>query len=231
MGIRRKKTLLQQAADYVEAAVDTAREKAGPVLADARDKAGPVLADAREKAGPAWADAKDKAGPVLADAREKAAPLIAQGAAIASERASAAADLAAEKAATGRDLAAAKAAELKSTPKKKHRLRKLLLITGVAALLGFVAKKMQGGSEKDNWQSSYTPTPAPAPRDADATDTPIADSLVGDSLVGDEGGAAPDEAIADAVEEEHPVTTPDEPADVVELEPGEEPVEKPSPKP
>jgi hypothetical protein len=226
MGIRRKKTLLQQAAEYVEAAVDTAREKAGPVLADAREKAGPALADAREKAGPAWADAKEKAGPMLADARDKAAPLLAQGAAIASERATAAVELAAEKAAAGRDLAAAKAAELQGKPKKKHRVRKLLLITGVAALLGFVAKKLQGGSEKDNWQSSYTPTPAPAPRDADATDTPIADSLVGDV-----GGAGPDEAIADAVEEQQPVTTPDEPADVVELEPGEEPVEKPSPKP
>ena len=54
MGIRRKKTILEQAADYVEAAV----EKAGPILADARDQAGPALADARDKAmakaGPVW---------------------------------------------------------------------------------------------------------------------------------------------------------------------------------
>ncbi len=96
----------------------------------------------------------------------------------------------------------------------------------MAALLGFVYQKARAGSDKDNWQSSYTPTPPPVARDADATDSPI-----GDSLVGDEGGAGPDEAIADAAEESHDVTTPDEPADVVELEPGEEPVEKPSPKP
>jgi hypothetical protein len=37
MRIRRKKTLIEQAAEYVEAAVGTAREKAGPILADARD--------------------------------------------------------------------------------------------------------------------------------------------------------------------------------------------------
>jgi vacuolar-type H+-ATPase subunit H len=239
MGIRRKKTLLQQAADYVEAAVDTAREKAGPVLADARDKAGPILADARDKAGPALADARDravpllndardKAGPVLSDARSKAAPLIAQSAAIASERASAAADFAADKASAGRDLATDKANELRGKPKKKHRLRKLLVITGVAALLGFVAKKMQSGSDKDNWQSSYTPTPAPRPS---ATDTPIFDAAQSASdeepVAADEGGAGPDEALADAVEEQHEVTTPDEPADVVELD-GDDSAEKPT---
>jgi hypothetical protein len=213
MGIRRKKTLLQQAADYVEAAVDTAREKAGPALADARDKAGPILADA-----------KDKAGPVLTDARGKAGPLIAQGAAIASERASAAASLAAEKASAGQELATAKAAELRGQPKKKHRLRKLFLLSGVAALLGFLYQKARAGSESDNWQSSYTPTPAPRPS---AAATPVSD---GDPTADDEGGAGPDDAIADAVEEQHPVTTPDEPAEIVELAQTEESAEKPAPK-
>ena len=157
-------------------------------------------------------------------------PLLAQSAAIASERAAAAVELAADKAATGRDLAAAKAAELRGEPKKKHRLRKLLVFTGLAALLGFVYQKARGSSESDNWQSSYTPTPPPRP----ASETPIFDAAAAasdDEPVGDdEGGAAPDEAISDAVEEEHPVTTPDEPADVVDLEPDEAPVEKPASK-
>lgn len=229
MRIRRKKTLIEQAADYVEAAVETAREKAGPILAEARDKAGPMLADARDKAGPAIADARDKAAPAIADARSKAAPLLAQSAAIASERAAAAVELAADKAATGRDLAAAKAAELRGQPKKKHRLRKLLVFSGLAALLGFVYQKARGSSEKDNWQSSYTPTPPPRP----ASETPIFDAAAAasDEPAGDdEGGAGPDEALSDAVEEEHPVTTPDEPADVVDLEAGEAKAEKPAPK-
>ena len=34
----------------------------------------------------------------------------------------------------------------------------------------------------------------------------------------DSGGSSPDEAIADQVESPHPVTTPDEPAEVVNLE-------------
>jgi hypothetical protein len=215
MRIRRKKTLIEQAADYVEAAVETARDKAGPILADARVKAAPAIADAR-----------DKAAPVIADARAKAAPLLAQSAAIASERAAAAMELAAERAAAGRDAASAKAAELRGQPKKKHRLRKLLVFSGLAAALGFVVKKFTSSSDDDTWKSTYTPTP-PA---SNASETPIFDAAQAASdepVANDEGGAAPDEAIADAVEEQHPVTTPDEPADVVAVEPDEAPVDKP----
>jgi hypothetical protein len=214
MGIRRNKTILEQAADYVEAAV----EKAGPMLADAKDRAGTALSDAR-----------DQAGPALADARDKAAPLIAQGASLAAEKASQAADLAAEKASQGKDLASAKAAELTGKPKKKHRIRKFLIFTGIAAALGFVVKKLTSGGDKDNWQSSYTP--APPPRDADRTDTPIADAAAASTGGDDQGGAGPGEALADSAEESHDVTTPDEPADVVDVTPGEEPVEKKSGKP
>jgi hypothetical protein len=216
MRIRRKKSLIEQAADYVEAAV----EKAGPILADAKDRAGAAIADAREQAGP-----------TLVDARDKATPLIAQSAALAAEKASQAADLASAKAAEGRDLASAKAAELTGKPKKKHRLRKLLVFTGLAALLGFVYKKAQASSDSENWQSSYTPTP---PARA-ASETPIFDAAQAASddepVANDEGGAGPDEALADSVEEEHPVTTPDEPAEVVELEADDTAVEKPAPKP
>jgi ElaB/YqjD/DUF883 family membrane-anchored ribosome-binding protein len=185
MGIRRKKTILEQAADYVEAAVD----KAGPVLAEAKDRAGTALAEAR-----------DQAGPVLADARDKAAPLVAQ-----------AADFTADKASQGKELASAKAAELTGKPqKKKHRLRKLLLIGGIVAALGFVAKKLTSGGDQENWQSSPTPPPPPRPAPAPAEDS---------------AGSGPDEALADASEESHEVTTPDEPAEVVDVAPGEEPSE------
>ena len=37
--------------------------------------------------------------------------------------------------------------------------------------------------------------------------------------VEDAGGAGPDEALADEAEAPHPVTTPDEPAEVVEIDP------------
>jgi hypothetical protein len=181
MRIRRNKTILEQAADYVDAAVESAVEKAGPILADAKDKAGAALSDAREQAGPVLTDAKDKA--------------------------------------------VAKAAEAGDKPRKKHRLRKFLLLTGLAAAVGFVIKRMQS-RDQENWQSSYTPPPPP--RDADRTDSPIGDAAAvatassTETESADEGGAGPDEALADAVDESHDVTTPDDPADIVDLDPSEE---------
>jgi hypothetical protein len=221
MGIRRNKTFVEQATEAVESAYESARENLAP-----------VIAEAMEMAEGAYEEAKEKAAPMVAEARDKAVPLVAAGAAAAAKGAAAAADLAAQKAAEGRDLAAAKAAELETAGngKKKHRLRTFILITGIAAALGFVVKKLTSGSGQDNWQSSYTPPPPPA---AKASDTPIADAAAAASAEqgDDEGGASPDEAIADAVEEQHPVTTPDEPAEVVDLVPGEEAAEQSSRKP
>jgi hypothetical protein len=226
MRIRRKKTLVQQAVDYVEHAA----EKAGPILAEAKEQVESALAEAREQAAPAIVGALDgakaKAGPALADVRDKATPLVASGAALAAEKASAAAEAAAEKAARtaahGRDVASAKAAELVGKPRKKHRLRTMVILTGIAALVGFVVKRLKSGGDRANWQSSYTPTPPPSP--SATTQTPIGDAAEASTAPAatDEGGASPDEALADAVDESRDVTTPDDPADVVELEPGEE---------
>jgi hypothetical protein len=228
MALRKKKSLIDQATDYVESvrpqvesAVSTAldavedfyektarpalldaRDKAGPAIADARDKAAPYVAEARERASAALADARENAGPALADARDKAAPLVAAGAARASEVA-----------AQAKEAADAKVAQLRGEepPKKKGgKLKKLAIFAGLAAAVGFVAKKLQGGGQSDNWQSSYVPTPAPAPAPtATATAAPVTD---------DAGAAGPDEALSDAAEEPKPVTTPDDPAEVVDVD-------------
>ncbi len=172
MGLRKKKSLVDQASDYVDAMrphVESALESAGgfvrdtalPALSDARDKAGPALAEAREKAAPVIADARVKAAVGLAEAREKAAPIVAQGAAIAAERATAA-----------REVADAKVAQLTGAPapKKKSKLKRFVLVAGLAGGVAAVAKKLQGGGAgADNWQSTYTPAPAPA-RTLGATD-------------------------------------------------------------
>lgn len=230
MRLRQKKSLLDQAGEYVEAvrpqiesavdkAMDYVEHTALPLLHEARDKAAPVIADARAKAGPALADARDKAAPYVAEAREKAAPIIASGAAYAAEKATVGANLAAEKAAAGRDLAAAKVAELQGKPVKKKggKLKKLLLLGGLAAIAGAVAKKLQGNPAADNWQSSYVPTPAPRPSAPAPAATSTSDS--GDSGDSDDtGGSSPDEALADQAEGAHPVTTPDDPAEVVDID-------------
>jgi hypothetical protein len=201
MGLRKKKSLIDQAGDYVEhvkphaeAALESARDFV-------QDTVVPAIADAREKAGPVIADAREKAGPAIADARAKATPVIAAGAAIAAERATHA-----------RDLADAKVAEIKGEkPKKKGKLKRFMLFATIAGGVAYVAKKLQGGGQSDNWQSSYNPAPAPTPPSPSAPQ----------SGADDQGGASPDEALSDAAETPHPVSTPEDPADVVDLEEGD----------
>ena len=241
MRLRKKKSLLDQASDYVdavrpqvEAAVAQAREAvedfvettALPAIADAREKAGPALVDARTRAAAGLADAREKAVPVVADARAKAAPVIATGAALAGEKASAV-----------RELADAKVAQLKGepAPAKGGRLRKILVFGAVAGAVGFAATKLQGGKQADTWQSSYVPSPPSEPASpvqstpttgtstaagVDDTDTPIAAASASAAAAAetDTGGASPDEAIADESETTHPVTTPDDPAEVVQVD-------------
>ena len=182
MGIRRKKTFMEQAVDYVENAVEQVRPHVEQAVDTAKERAVPALQDARDKA-------IEKAAPVITDARDRARPVIADGAAV----------------------AAAKVAELKGEePKKKHRLRKFVLFTGIAAAAAFVASKLKANQDSKNWQSSYTPTPPPAPRPAPTPAAPQSGAS-GD----DEGGASPDEALADAAQGAHAASTPEAPADEV----------------
>jgi cell division septum initiation protein DivIVA len=228
MGLRKKKSLIDRATDYVESAkpqiesaVAGAKDRATPLISEARDKAAPVISDARGKAAPLIADAREKVGPVVADARTKAGPVIAEGAAVAADKAAIGAALAAEKAALGRDLATAKAAEIRSESRKGGKLKKLLLFGGLAAAAGVAYNKLRGQSESDNWQSSYTPTPAPS---SGAT-PPVATEPADDSA-----GSSPDEALADSTGEPHPVSTPDDPAEVISLEDESDAGSKPSHK-
>ena len=201
MAFRKKKSLLDQAADYV----DQVRPQVESAVATALDAvedfyehtARPALLDAKDKAGPALADAREKAAPYVAEAREKAAPLVASGAAKASEVA-----------AQAKEAADAKVAQLRGEEKKKgSKLKKLAVFAVIAGAVGFVARKLQGSGQGDNWQSSYVPTPAP-------TSTSTSTSRPSD----DAGAASPDEALSDATDEPHAATTPEEPADVVDLE-------------
>ena len=196
MGIRKKKTLMEQASDYVE----QVRPHVEQAVETARDRAVPLLTEAR-----------DKAVPVLEDARDRAKPIIADGAAIAAEKAAQVADVAQQKAAESRDLAAAKVAELKGEePKKKGgKLKKFMIFGAIAAAAAFVASKLRGGQDSSSWNSSYTPTPPPAP--APAAPRPGVD---------DSAGSSPDEALADAAESAHEVTTPDDPAEEVVVDEG-----------
>jgi hypothetical protein len=200
MHLRKKKSLMdqarEQASDLAADWNDVVRPQLESAVSSAKATAIPLIADAREKAAPVLADARDRAVAGLSDAREKAGPIYASGAA-----------LAGEKAIVARDLANAKVAQLKGEPapkKRRSKLKEIAFFAIVAGAVGFVARKLQGGQAADNWQSSYVPSPAPS-----AAPQPVVDDV---------GGSAPDEALADEHESPQPVTTPDDPAEVVELD-------------
>jgi hypothetical protein len=207
MQIRKKKSLLEQAGEYVDAvrphveqAAQTAKDRAVPLLQEARDRAMPVIADGA-------ALAADKAAVVAEVASTKAQ----EGAAVAAEKASA-----------GRDLATTKVAELRGeTPKKKHRLRKFLLFTGLAAGAAFVAKKLKGDDQSANWQS-YKPAPAAKPATPPAAATAPKPDPTAPKTEADPAGSSPDEALADAAEETETrsTSTPDAPAEEVVTDEG-----------
>ena len=147
MGLRKKKTLLEQAEGYVGTAVDQTskfvQDTALPALSDAKEKAAPVVA-----AGAATVAAK------AAEAKVKAAPVVAAGAATVADRATEA-----------RDFAQEKAAELSGNkPEKRSKIKTMLMLGAIGGAVAVAAKKLQGKSGDDGgWQSSYDPAPPPSP--------------------------------------------------------------------
>jgi hypothetical protein len=226
-----KKTLTDQAAELVEQVtphVEAARERlvndylpvAQSMLADARDTARDVALDARDAAQEAAAHAEKSTRKSRKKAAKKARSKAAQMAAAAAAAAPMTAPL------------ADKVAE-KVEP-KRGRKKRVLVLLGLAGLAAFVAKKLSGSGAST---SSYTPPsrPVPSPRPAPVADPltkastpPVAtsglqaDPAEPDSTV-DRGGAFLDEAVADASEEPHKVTTPDQPASVEDVSDVEDP--------
>ena len=243
MQFGRNKTLIDRAQDYVDQISDTVLPQLEAAWEQAVDKAGPALADARDKATPLLAEGKAVAAEKASAGAAVAAERASAGAHLAADKAAAgaaiAAALAAEKAAAGRDLASAKVAELKGEPEPKGgKLKKLVLIGGLLAVAGVVANRLKSSqSESANWQSSYVPPPPPAPSSStgaaaaaapvtgDPLTDPLPDEITADDVVtvdppatDDIGGGAPGEAISDVVVEPHDPTTPDEPAEVIDID-------------
>jgi hypothetical protein len=76
-----------------------------------------------------------------------------------------------------------------------------------------------GGAEAGSDAGGAHLAPGVGPDEPIATDDPMAKLAADQGAAGDDpGGASPDEAIADAVEEPHEVTTPDDPAEIVDVE-------------
>ena len=193
------------------ATVAEAREKAAPLIADARDRTAPFLADAKEKAAPLMAEAREKAAPALHEARDRLSsdvlPVLTAAVAAAG---AATEDVREETAKRGKAVAAALKGEVEA-PKETHKLRNLLVLLGLGGLIAFVVKKKSDREPTTAWQSSYTPTPA------SATNSGTGGAHKAEEPADDAGGASPDVAAADAAATPHEATTPDNPAETVDV--------------
>jgi vacuolar-type H+-ATPase subunit H len=181
--------LAERIAPQVESAVGTAREKAGPLLTEAREKAAPAVNDARDKF------------------TSEVLPVITAAIAAAGE---ATEDVRGESKKRGKAAVAALKGEVEAPKKKKkHRFRNFLLMLGLGGAVAFVAKKLSDRPSTTTWESSPTPAPAPAaPAGAHKAEPFGAD---------DQGGSSPDVAAADAAAEPHAATTPDNPAETIDV--------------
>lgn len=178
--------------DAIAPRITEAREALAPKVADARDAVAPKIHDARDAIAPRVAGARDTLSDHVADARDTYGAKVSQAV---SEARSQAASVAAE--AERRGTLASAALKGEEVERSRSKTKAVLLIAALAGVGALVARKLSGGNA-DNWQSSYTPAPTPAP-------APPA-------------GASPGETVADSVEQPHPVTTPDDPAEVVDLD-------------
>jgi vacuolar-type H+-ATPase subunit H len=180
--------LAEKIGPQVESAVETAREKAGPVISEAREKAAPAVHDARDKL----------ATEVL--------PVITAAIAAAGE---ATEDVRGETKKRGKAAVAALKGDVEAPAPKRHRFRNFLLVLGLGGVVAFVAKKLSDRPSTTTWESSPTPAPAPAaPAGAHKAEPFGAD---------DQGGSSPDVAAADAAAEPHAATTPDNPAETIDV--------------
>jgi hypothetical protein len=215
-----KKTLTDQASELVDQVsphVEAARDRimneylpvAQTVLADARDAAVEVAKDARQAAQEAAVNAEKS----TRKSRKKAAK---NAKAKASSMATAAA-------ATPAAVAVAK--KLGHEPEKPKRGKRFMLLLALVGAGAVVFKKLRGQSSAP---ATYTPPARPRSVPDPVTSTPPAppemhfepdaaadtDPATGPT---DAGGAFLDEVAADADEAPHPVTTPDDPADVQDV--------------
>jgi hypothetical protein len=208
-GKNASKTVAPVAADARDATVraaDATRDWAAPKVETAVDWAAPKMSSAKDWAAPHVDSAKDWAAPMVEPAVDKVTsdvlPVVAG--AIASALA-ATEPQRAEIADRGAAALAALRGEVTAPSRKKHRVRKFFLLAGAvgAAWAGWKAWLAKKQDPVDAWT---TPSSAIAPSAPVGTvtavgSTPAATPTTATPTTDDPGGAGPDEALADAVDE------------------------------
>ena len=134
------------ASSIQETAADV-REAVAPAAGQAKDTLTSVAEQARavvaETVVPALSEAAEKLAPLVEEAKDAVVPVAT--AAIATTK--------------DKSRKAAEHVGVVDQPKKKHRVRKLLIVLGIAAAATFVYKKLSGGKEP-TWTTTTDATPA-----------------------------------------------------------------------
>jgi len=203
--------------DRIGPAVEDARERLTPVVEDARERITPMVSDARERLTPVVEDARERLTPVVGDAKDRLADLAGTVAVKLDETLP-------DKATPA---TVASAAGAKRASDGSGWLKKLFILAGVGAAAALIAKRLRGGGAEPQWQSTPPgrPTPAPAPSEqaADTAGSPaaaVAGMAAADAATTgaeDAGGGSPDEAAADATDTPREPTTPDDPAEKIDV--------------
>lgn len=202
----RANDLASDLADRITPTYETALDKAVPLFNDARDKAAPVLADARDKAAPAFEGAKDRFN-------AEVLPLLTAAAVAASE---ATEEVRGETKKRSKAAVAALKGEVEAPEKKTHRFRNFLIVLGLGGIAAAVAKKLSDRPAATTWQSQPSTSSATGAHRAPVAEPAAVVDPAAESDT-DQGGASPDVAAADAAAEPHEATTPDDPAETVDL--------------
>ncbi len=198
---RKKKSVLDRAGETVEGLIPVVEQ----TFESAMDTAKDALAEGRSAAERATDVASDKATKLATGKKAKAAKAASKKAA---------------KAASGKAAqTVAKVKEEKPAPRKGRKVRRFLLVGALVAVGGFVFKTLrdQGADQSSAPAPASRPTP-PAPPAAPAT--PSAD--VPTAAPAEPVAASPGESLADAAATPVADTTPDNPAEVVDLDAPEE---------
>lgn len=113
----------------------------------------------------------------------------------------------------------------KKKQKGKRTLRKLLVLGLLAGVGAAIFKTLQGKQQQSSHSPAPANTPAPStPKSEEKNDVPQVPASPSVTQPDDRAGAAPGEALSDAGNgtAPRPTTTPDAPAEVVDVEKNEE---------
>ena len=178
-----------------------ANKKVAPVASDARDNAMRYAESTRDWAAPKVEAAREWAAPRVEPVTTRVKDDVLPKVAGAVTAALAASEPAREEAKTrGTAAIAALRGEVEAPRPKKHRMRKLFLLAGVigAAVAGWKAWVGQQNRQPDPWATPISSPPTMAGSSTGSSGSTLSSAPVTD----DAAGASPDEALADAAEED-----------------------------